>query len=218
MKRRFPLCLFLAALVVLAQFAQAVPSANAIESVSLVPYTVTLTNLQKGTVTSSYVITNLGSANATTVHEFFSSEGTSAGIYGPALIPAGGQLRVYLGTLTFLPTPGVYTVKVSSDQPISGEIIQPYSMAGLLVLINSLPSDALSPQLVNSLVHKMDAARNQAARENICPAVNILGAFQNEVEAQRGKGISDAAATRLVDYATHLITQLLANLPNSRRC
>ena len=85
-------------------------------------------------------------------------------------------------------------------------------------LINDLPSDALADEVTNSLTQQVSNAQKQATKENICAAVKILGAFQNEVEAQREKKITDATATLLIEYANNLIAQLLENLAEGETC
>ena len=92
------------------------------------------------------------------------------------------------------------------------------SIGGLIDLINELPEDALDEELVNSLTQKLENAEKQATKENICAAVNILGAFQNQVEAQRGNKIADATATFLIEYSENVITQLLEMLPEGETC
>lgn len=87
-----------------------------------------------------------------------------------------------------------------------------------MLWINQLPPDALADELTNSLITKVRNAEKQDTKENICAAVNILEAFQNEVEAQRGKKIDDATATLLINYADNLIVQYLDFLPEGESC
>ena len=89
---------------------------------------------------------------------------------------------------------------------------------GLLELIVNLPTDALADELVQSLVQKVNNVEKLSTRENICAAVNVLGAFQNEVEAQRGKKITDDTAILLIEYSSNLIDQLLESLPEGETC
>ena len=90
-----------------------------------------------------------------------------------------------------------------------------YTPEGLTDLINNLPTDALAEELVNSLTQKVNIAEKQ---DNVCTAVNILGAFQNAVEAQRDNKITDITASLLIEYSNILITQLLESLPESETC
>ena len=92
------------------------------------------------------------------------------------------------------------------------------TLDGLIELINQLDDDVLSDELKTSLIAKVGAARRQSTKENIRAGVNILEAFQAQVEAQRGKKIADETAALLIEYAENLITQLLAELPEGEIC
>ncbi|MEW6683480.1 MAG: hypothetical protein AB1451_11255 [Nitrospirota bacterium] len=48
--------------------------------------------------------------------------------------------------------------------------------------------------------------------------MNELGAFKNQIAAQSGKKISDAAAGLLTEYANNIIAKLLAQLPPGEGC
>lgn len=58
--------------------------------------------------------------------------------------------------------------------------------------------------IANSLCRKLDAAAAAAARGQRATARNILDAYAHEVEAQRGKKITDANATILIAIVTTL--------------
>lgn len=90
--------------------------------------------------------------------------------------------------------------------------------AGLMDLIETLPPDALAEELKTSLETKVTSAEKQATKDNLCAAINKLEALQHEVEAQRGKKITDETATLLVNYANHLITQYIDALPVGETC
>jgi hypothetical protein len=55
--------------------------------------------------------------------------------------------------------------------------------------------------IAKSLCAKLDAAAASGARGNTTARANQLSAYRNEVEAQRGKAISDADATALISLA-----------------
>jgi len=77
-------------------------------------------------------------------------------------------------------------------------------------------SGAVDTTLHNSLNAKIDAAVAAHTRENICAAVNVLGALKNQVEAQRGKKVSEEAAALLLPYITNVQNYILiANGVNS---
>jgi cytochrome c1 len=81
-----------------------------------------------------------------------------------------------------------------------------------------MPATALAPKLAKSLIKKLSNAKKQMSKENSCTAAHMLGAFQNEVEAQRGKQIADDAALFLTDSTDHLIAQLVQSLPAGKTC
>ena len=79
-------------------------------------------------------------------------------------------------------------------------------------------NEVIDEQLENSLVSKVGNAEKSLTKDNICPAVNQLEAFKNQIEAQRGHKISGVAADLLIDYADNLITQFLTELPEGEGC
>jgi len=79
---------------------------------------------------------------------------------------------------------------------------------GLSELVDSLPDEILSDEVKNSLVSKVDKAQKMADEDVINAAINQLNAFINEVEAQRGKKISEEATDMLIEYARNIIAQL----------
>ena len=92
------------------------------------------------------------------------------------------------------------------------------SFSGLTDVINNLDSDILSDNVRNSLVSKINNAIKQSTKDNICTAINVLGAFKNEINAQTGKKISEDAATLLINYADNLIAQLEDDLAAGESC
>ncbi|MBI2907891.1 MAG: hypothetical protein HYX92_09570 [Chloroflexi bacterium] len=72
-----------------------------------------------------------------------------------------------------------------------------------------LASGAISNAgVASSLVSKIDAARAAMERANINAARGQLQAFINQVEAQRGKSITGAAADQLIADAQWIIAHL----------
>lgn len=63
--------------------------------------------------------------------------------------------------------------------------------------------------LSEPLISKIENAEKSSAKGNICAAVNQLGAFKNQIEAKRGKGLSGEIADQLIQYANNIITQVL---------
>jgi ferritin len=60
----------------------------------------------------------------------------------------------------------------------------------------------------NSLLTKINNAADSSSHENDGAAINLLQAFINEVEAQKGKRISEEDADLLIAYANHVIAQI----------
>ncbi|MFN2543524.1 MAG: hypothetical protein ABR600_02985 [Actinomycetota bacterium] len=59
----------------------------------------------------------------------------------------------------------------------------------------------------HSLLAKVDASEAAGERGQPCPAVNILHAFQNEVDAQSGKAFSSETGRVLTDQSSRVIAQ-----------
>jgi hypothetical protein len=74
-------------------------------------------------------------------------------------------------------------------------------------------SDDIASQLERSLLAKVDAARSSIQRGRFNAAANQLNALVHEIEAQRGKKISDRAANDLVGRARLLVDRLMAGDP-----
>jgi hypothetical protein len=93
------------------------------------------------------------------------------------------------------------------------------TMTGLTDIIETLVTEGvIDEQVQNSLTSKLDNASKSATKGNICAAVNQIKAFKNQIEAQRGKKVSDVAADLLIAYADNLIEQLLGELPPGESC
>lgn len=82
------------------------------------------------------------------------------------------------------------------------------TLIGLSQVIDTLPDDILSDKTKNSLVSKVDNALKSIDKEADNAAINQLQAFINEVNAQRGKKISEEAADMLIEYVNNVITQI----------
>ncbi len=93
------------------------------------------------------------------------------------------------------------------------------TLAGITDTLDTLVAEGvIDSTLQNSLVTKVAGAEKAADKENICAAINKLGALKNEVNAQAGKKISHEAAALVTNYTNNLITQLLNQLPEGATC
>jgi len=91
---------------------------------------------------------------------------------------------------------------------LNGEGYCPDTLAGLQQVINTLPKDVLSDTIKNSLTSKVDNALKSLDKGEDGAAINMLNAFINQVEAQRGKKISEEAADMLIAYANNIISKI----------
>ena len=78
----------------------------------------------------------------------------------------------------------------------------PLTIGGLGEIVDGL---TLHPNIKGGLLGKLNAAQQALDRGNTRAAENLLEAFLNLVEAQRGKALTDAQADLLVAYANKLI-------------
>ncbi|MFN2545179.1 MAG: hypothetical protein ABR600_11525, partial [Actinomycetota bacterium] len=59
----------------------------------------------------------------------------------------------------------------------------------------------------HSLLAKVDASETAGERGQPCPAVNILHAFQNEVDAQSGKSFSAETGRVLIGQSSRVLSE-----------
>ena len=76
----------------------------------------------------------------------------------------------------------------------------------------------IDEQMENSLLFKIDNASQSATKDNICAAINQLEALINQVNAQRGKKITDEAANDVIAYTQSVIDRYLDQLPDGESC
>ena len=93
------------------------------------------------------------------------------------------------------------------------------SVSGLTALVETLvEEDVIDEQMQNSVFPKIDNASQSADKENICAAVNQLGALINQVNAQRDKKMSPEAADQVIAYTQSVINWYLDQLPEGESC
>jgi hypothetical protein len=95
-------------------------------------------------------------------------------------------------------------VFVSFEYEIAGDLLQG--------LIDEVLASGLDKGRTNGLVQKLKNALRSVEEERAAPAINQVEAFQNEVAAQRGKGITAALADRWATLAEDVIRGLQALL------
>ena len=76
--------------------------------------------------------------------------------------------------------------------------------------IIALPEELLSGRVENSLLSKINNTLVFVNQDKDLAAINMLGAFINQVEAQRERKISGETADMLIEYANNIIAQIEA--------
>ena len=93
------------------------------------------------------------------------------------------------------------------------------TLLGLTALLETLVTEGvIDSTMETSLISKIENAEKSADKENICAAISKVEAFKSQIEAQRGKKISDEAADMLIAYADNVIMELLSHLPVGETC
>ena len=84
----------------------------------------------------------------------------------------------------------------------------------LIAMVNDfVTSGDITGQAENGLLAKLKTIQQKLMKGQIDPAANEMGAFVNEVQAQLGKKISEAAATALIAKAQEVAAELMAGVP-----
>lgn len=100
---------------------------------------VELHGLRKGgCISSRYVITNLSSYDATTVHEFYNNQGQVVATEGDAIPP--GEAHLYeLSSIDSLPDGYEGYVIVAADQPITGVVLSSQCSIYIPLIVRNWP-------------------------------------------------------------------------------
>ena len=91
--------------------------------------------------------------------------------------------------------------QISDHDPQAARFGLAVTAGSLCSLVESLVE---KEGIASALCAKLEAAAAAEARGNANAKAGQIGAFINQVNAQRGKSISDANATRLIDLAEAL--------------
>jgi hypothetical protein len=84
----------------------------------------------------------------------------------------------------------------------------------LIAMVNDyVTKGEITGNAENGLLAKLDTIKQKVMDGQNTPAANEMGAFVNQVQAQQGKKISDAAATALIAKADEITAGLLAVVP-----
>ena len=109
---------------------------------------------------------------------------------------------------------------MTTETPSSMEAVtaEPSALTGnvdeLIAMVNDfVASGEITGQAENGLLAKLETINKKLMNGQIDPAANEMGAFVNEVQAQVGKKISEAAATALIAKAQEVAAELVASVP-----
>jgi len=84
----------------------------------------------------------------------------------------------------------------------------------LIAMVNGfVTSGEITGNAENGLLAKLETIKQKVTNGQMNPATNEMGAFVNEVQAQVGKKISDAAGTALIAKAQAVAAELMAGIP-----
>jgi hypothetical protein len=119
---------------------------------------------------------------------------------------------------TFLLAPGPHTLRIVARDQYGRESVQVVAFSvhptieGLICAVQRAVAEGLvAPELENSLLAKLYAARASRDRGNRTPEINQLQAFMRELAAQRGKKIATAFADRATGWTNDLISRITVN-------
>ena len=121
---------------------------------------------------------------------------------GPATT-SGAETPVALGTL-----------ETSTATAAAGLSTSTGSVDELITMVNGfVTSGEITGNAENGLLAKLETIQQKVTNGQIDPAANEMGAFINQVQAQLGKKISDAAGTALIAKAQTVAAALMAGIP-----
>jgi len=117
-------------------------------------------------------------------------------------------------------TPSSTGTAVVTETPSSMETVTAGSSAfignvdELIAMVNNFViSGEITGQAENGLLAKLETIQQKVLKGQFNPAANEMGAFVNEVQAQFGKKISEAAATALIAKAQEVAAEFMAGVP-----
>lgn len=117
---------------------------------------------------------------------------------GPAVV-SGTDAPTELGTL---------------ETSTAGPSVSAGTVDELIAMVNGFVTNGeITGQAENGLLAKLDTINKKVTKGQIDPAVNELGAFINQVQAQSGKKITTEASDALIAKAQVVAAELMAGIP-----
>jgi len=100
----------------------------------------------------------------------------------------------------------VKNLDVDASNSITFKVISRIEAVDSLInKLNNLCPGIKNKGLCNSLMKKLENARKDLEKNNLSAAKGKLQAFQNELNAQRAKGVSESAYKELYNYSELII-------------
>ena len=120
-----------------------------------------------------------------------------------------------LPSVTNTPDPlGTLETPSGTETVIAGSSASAENVDQLIAMVNDyVTKGEITGNAENGLLAKLDTIKQKVMDGQNTPAANEMGAFVNQVQAQQGKKISDAAATALIAKADEITAGLLAVVP-----
>lgn len=117
-------------------------------------------------------------------------------------------------TVSTTETPSAAGTAATSETGTTGHSISTANVDELIAMVNDfVTSGEITGQAENGLLAKLETIQKKVLNGQTDPAANEIGAFVNEVQAQAGKKISDAAATALIAKAQEVAAAFMAGVP-----
>jgi hypothetical protein len=142
---------------------------------------------------------------------------TAAGTLTVAATLDGKPLALPAKIDPFLLAAGAHTLRIVARDQYGRESVQTLAFSvhatieGLICAVQRAVAEGLvAPELENSLLAKLYAARASRDRGNRTPEMNQLEAFTHELAAQRGKKIESVFADRATGWTADLISRIMS--------
>jgi len=117
-------------------------------------------------------------------------------------------------TISTTETPLGARTAVTSETGTTGHSVSTGNVDELIAMVNGfVTSGEITGQAENGLLAKLETIKQKVLNGQMDPAANEMGAFVNQVQAQTGNKISDAAATALIARAQEVAVALMAGVP-----
>jgi hypothetical protein len=130
---------------------------------------------------------------------------------GTDIMTSADEFGNWVGPFAYDLVPGTRGIAAQFDEEGNGTFIEWVVVTPEWIIDEIerfVDEGGLAPELKNSLLSKVENALKSLDKGRENAAIGQIEAFINQVEAQRGKKISDETAYLLISYAENLISQI----------